>query len=100
MVDTPGSPDDIGKDYIDLLKPRSRGRRCVLVFDGYQPSPEDHEHKKWTKNSTGGVEVRIDPEKACPVSYQRKRSLVVKQTKKFSLLISAPWLTKSRLKQA
>ena len=39
-----------------------------MGFDGYKPSPKDHEHHRRTKNSAGGVEIQVVGSNVCPVS--------------------------------
>ena len=43
------------------------GRATVVVFDGYNHSPKDHEHKRRLKGSTGCAEIQVIPSKPCPV---------------------------------
>ena len=57
----------IGDSYVDFVKNKSRGRATVVVFDGYNHSPKDHEHKRRLKGSTGCAEIQVIPSKPCPV---------------------------------
>ena len=62
---------DIANSYIDYLKMLQKNRKCVVVFDGYNNSPKDHEHRRRSANSVGGVQVILDPAKACTVSKEK-----------------------------
>ena len=54
----------IGDSFVDFVKNKSRGRATVVVFDGYNHSPKDHEHKRRLKGSTG---CAVIPSKPCLV---------------------------------
>lgn len=62
---------DIANSYVDYLKHLVRNRECIVVFDGYNNSPKDHEHRRRSVNSAGGVQVVLDPAKACTVTKEK-----------------------------
>lgn len=62
---------EIANSYVDYLIHLSKNRECIVVFDGYNNSPKDHEHRRRSANSVGIVQVILDPAKACIVSIKR-----------------------------
>ena len=62
---------EIAQAYIDFLKRLASGRKCIIIFDGYNNSPKDHEHKRRTKNCNGAIQIILDPRETCTVSKDK-----------------------------
>ena len=59
----------IADSYVDFIKVRSvTPSRTTVVFDGYSSSPKDHEHRRRLGTAAGCAEIKILPEKCCPVT--------------------------------
>jgi hypothetical protein len=71
----------IGTNYVNFVKRKACSRTTVVVFDGYESSPKDHEHKRRSKDSIGCSEIRIIPTKPCPVTKAKFLSNNVNKSK-------------------
>ena len=58
---------EIAQAYSDFLKCLACGRKFIIIIDGYNNSPKDHEHKRRTKNCNGDIQIILDPRKTYSV---------------------------------
>ena len=57
--------------YVVLINHKAAGRRCIAVFYGYPSSSKNHEHRKRTTHSVGGLQVIIAAERKYPMSKDK-----------------------------
>ena len=57
----------IADSYIQLAKRRAHGCQILVVFDGYNNSTKDHEHRRRSKGSSCPP-IGIMCHKSCPVT--------------------------------
>ena len=62
---------EVRSQYVVLINHKAAGRRCIIVFDGYPSSSKNHEHKKRTTHSVGGLQVIIAAERKYPMSKDK-----------------------------
>ena len=79
----------IADGYRKFVISRSKsGQAIVVVFDGYENSPKDHEHRRRQGTSAGCAEILIQPDKPCPVSREKFLSNAKNKVKFINFLSS------------